>query len=154
MSSTSSFYAQPSYVSGAGAIFSGARRQRGGSIFGALKSVVAPFISGIGRSLKKNAMTNALGLATDMIGDLATGKNMKASLLNRGKERGLKTLQQTFTGTRQRRKPKRLNAKRKQRGSGKKRPLRKRCTKQKRSSRKRPKTSKKSPSAKRRRLNF
>ena len=152
MSSTASFYSNPSYVSGAGAIYAGARRQRGGSIFGAIKSIVAPLVSGIGRSLKRNVMKNAVGFASDVVGDLASGRNVKNSLINRGKERGLKTLQQTINGTRKRKVPKRLN--RKQRGSGKKRPLSKRRKSKKKTSRKRRATSKSSTSAKRRRRNF
>lgn len=150
-----SFYERPSYASGAGAIYAGARRQRGGSIFGALKSIVTPLISGIGRSLKKNVMRNAVGFASDVVGDLASGKNVKNSLMNRGKERGLRTLQETIDGprTRRRRKaPKRMR--RKQHGSGKRRASGKRRSSKKKPSRKRRASSKRSSSAKRRRLNF
>lgn len=156
MSSTSAFYSRPSYLSGAGTIYSGARRQRGGSVFGAIKSIVTPLISTIGRSLKKNVLpnviNNAAGFANDVVGDIATGKNVKESLINRGKQRGLRTLKQTLDSAVNRRKPKRATARRRQRGSGKKR-LRKRSKSVRKTSRKRRKTIKHSI-AKRRRANF
>ena len=46
MDHTAAFYSRPSYVGGAGPIFSGARRQRGGSVFGALKSIVSLLLTG------------------------------------------------------------------------------------------------------------
>lgn len=155
MDRTAAFYSQPSYVSGAGNIYAGARRQRGGSILGALKSVVAPLISGIGRSLKRNVMKNAVGFASDVVGDLSSGKNIKSSLIRRGKERGLRTLQDMLPNrkTQARQTSKRSNVRRrKQRGSGKKR-VKKRASSRK-PSRKRRVSSKRMPSAKRRRLNF
>ena len=69
---TSSFYSRPSYLSGAGGIYSGSRRQRGGSIFGAIKSIVTPLISGIGRSFSRNVLNNAVGFASDVVGDMAS----------------------------------------------------------------------------------
>lgn len=146
MNRTAAFYSRPSYLSGAGGIFSGARRQRGGSILGALKSVVKPLANNLGSSLK----SNAFGFAKDVVGDIVKGRNLKDTLLSRGKERGLKTLKQTFTGTSSKKKTvKRLPGKRvRQRGRGKRRIPRKR------SSRKRQKSHKGGPSAKRRRRNF
>lgn len=147
MNRTAAFYSRPSYLSGAGAVFSGARRQRGGSILGALKSVVKPIANNLGNSLK----TNALGFAKDVVGDIVRGRNVKDTLLSRGKERGLKALKQTFTGppSKKKKTAKRLSGKRvRQRGRGKRRIPRKR------SSRKRRKSHKRAPSAKRRRRNF
>ena len=154
MTSTSSFYARPSYLSGAGVIYSGARRQRGGSIFGALKSIVTPLVSSFGKSLKRNVVNNAIGFAGDVVGDIASGRNVKQSFLNRGKERGLRTLKETFVRKEKRKTPKRLNTRtRRQRGSGRKRVIRRRKS-VKKSSRKRHLTSKHLTSAKRRRCNF
>ena len=87
-------------MGGAGPIFTGARRQRGGSVLGAIKSVVSPLLSGVGNSIKKNAMNNAFGLALDVVGDIFTGKNIKSSLINRAKQRVLKTLKDTFSDVR------------------------------------------------------
>ena len=97
MDRTAAFYSRPSYVGGAGNIFAGGRRQRGGSVLGAVKSIVTPLLSGVGQSLKRHAMKNAVGLATDVVGDVFTGKNIKDSLINRGKQRGLATLKGTFS---------------------------------------------------------
>ena len=146
MDRTASFYSRPSYVGGA--VYSGARRQRGGSVLGALKSMVVPIISGIGRSLKRNAINNAVGLATDVATDVVSGKNIKSSLVNRGKQRGIRTIRQTLSNIKQRRKGyQRLN---KQRGSGK----RKKAVKRKKPSRKRGASRKRAPAAKRRKYNF
>ena len=153
MDRTATFYSRPSYVSGAGSIYAGARRQRGGSILGAIKSIVTPLISDIGRTLGRNAVKNAVGFASDVVGDLASGQNVKNSLIQRGKERGLRTLKQTFVTRGNKQTPKRLNTRRrKQRGSGKKR-TKKRATSRK-PSRKRRASRKRMPSAKRRRFNF
>lgn len=156
MDRTSAFYSRPSYVGGGGNVFAGSRRQRGGSVLGALKSVVSPILSGVGSSLKKNAISNAVGLAGDVMGDVFRGRNIGKSLINRGKQRGMATLKGTFQdvtgmskrpGVRKKRKLKRVSGKR-QRGSGKRRVARKK------SSRKRAASRKNRPSAKRRRRNF
>ena len=142
MDSTAYFYSRPSYATGAGAIFSGARRQRGGSIFGALKSIVAPLLSGVGRSLKRNVIRNAVGLANDVVTDVSSGKNIKTSLMTRGKQRGLNMLKQTL-GNVTRRAPKRTRGRRKnQKGAGRKH------------SRKRRASRKNVPRAKKRRRNY
>ena len=150
MNPTASFYSRPSYVSGAGTTYSGARRQRGGSIFGALKSVVTPLLSTVGKTLKRSVLSNAVGFAGDVVNDIASGQNIKSTLLNRGKEFGLRTLQESLTRNRQKKVPKRMNVrrKRKQGGCGKKRTSNK--TK-KRHSRKRRARCNLSSSAKRRR---
>ena len=57
-----------------GAIYTDTRRQRGGGIFGALKSVVAPLLSTVGRSLKRTVLSNAVGFAGDVVNDIASGK--------------------------------------------------------------------------------
>ena len=157
MDRTATFYSRPSYVGGAGPIFTGARRQRGGSVLLAMKSIVSPLLSGVGNSIKKNAMNNAFGLASDVVGDIFTGKNIKSSFINRAKQRGLKTLKDTFADVRGmpiRRKKKVVKKMKKrvlgkkQTGSGKKR------RKTRKPSRKRRASRKSSSEAKRRRLNY
>lgn len=142
MDRTAAFYSRPSYVSGAGAIFSGARRQRGGSVLGAIKSIVTPIL-GLNGKLGSSLKRNALGFVKDVATDVIKGRNVKNSLLTRGKERGLKTLKQTFYSA-----PEANKRKRRQRGSGKKRASSKRPSRKRRASRKR------TPKAKRRRHNF
>ena len=160
MDRTSAFYSRPSYVSGAGAIFAGTRRQRGGSVLGSLKSVVTPLLSGVGKSLKKNVVNNAFGLVKDVAGDLFSGKNLKKSVINRGKQRGMRTLKRLMGDVKNMtlRRTRKTPLKKKKRtivkmmgrqiGSGKKH-SRKRVA-----SRKRAASRKRIPSAKRRRRNF
>ena len=92
MDRTATFYASPSYVHrGAGVmpVFSGARRQRGGSIFGALKNFFMPVIKGIGKSLAKRGTQEAIGLAKDVVGDAFLFKDVGQSIKERGKKRAL-----------------------------------------------------------------
>ena len=90
MDYTASFYSRPSYV-GSGAIFSGARRQRGGSILGALKSLVLPVMAAVGpkliRSVGNIAKKQVFGLATDLLADKVRGRNMTNSLKTHGRTR-------------------------------------------------------------------
>ena len=93
-------------------------------MFGALKSIVSPLLSGVGHFIKKNVMNNALGLATDVMTDVMSGTKVKQSLLNRGKQRGLQVLKQTFRDVsgmpvRRRTVRKKKTFGKKQRGSGK-----------------------------------
>ena len=157
MDRTATFYSRPSYVGGAGPIFTGARRQRGGSVLGAIKSIVSPLLSGVGNSIKKNAMNNAFGLTSDVVGDIFTGKNVKSSLVSRAKQRGLKTLKDTFADVRGmpiRRKKKDVKRMKKsvlgkkQTGSGRK------AKKARKPSRKCRASGKSSSKARRRRLNY
>ena len=97
MDQTTLFYSKPSYAVGEGVIFSGARRQRGGSILGAFKSVVTPVLTRIGRVLKKNVTQNAFGFAKDFMGDVVNGRNIKRSLINRAKQRGVRTATDTLS---------------------------------------------------------
>ena len=85
MDSTANFYSRPSYVfRGAGLpIYSGSRRQRGGSIFGALKKFALP----LRKSLLKKGAKQALGLVADIAGDVMRGQNLKSSLIQHGKSR-------------------------------------------------------------------
>lgn len=180
MDLTASFYSRPSHdYHGAGfPAFSGSRRQRGGGILGSLKNFFYPTFKRIGKSIGRSLMNQGVGLAQDVANDALLGKNMKDSLINRGKSRavsfgksaareGLDALSNMIGKGRRRggrrRKTKRLSKSktatlRKRRKSSRKRPKasRKRpkaSRKRAKSSRKRSKSSHKH-SAKRRRLNF
>ena len=86
MDRTAAFYSQPTYVQrGAGLpIYSGSRRQRGGSILGALKGFIMPLLGGIKNKAVQRAKSEAWGLAKDVALDAFTGKNIKQSLKTRG----------------------------------------------------------------------
>lgn len=85
MDRTAYFYSRPSYYVGGGSfpVFSGSRRQRGGGIFGSLAKLVMPALKSVG----KHALGQAASLAKDVAGDVIAGKNIKSSLMNRGKSR-------------------------------------------------------------------
>lgn len=101
MDHTTTFYSSPSYrFHGAGMpVFSGSRRQRGGSILGSLKSLITPVLGKVGQVAKKQAF----GLAGDMIGDVFAGRNLQQSLktrgLNRLKNVGKETLSSLMSGS-------------------------------------------------------
>lgn len=86
MDRTATFYSQPSYVQrGAGLpVYSGSRRQRGGSVLGAVKNFIMPIVS----SLKNRAIRRVKGetwrLAKGLAADAITGRNMVQSVKNRG----------------------------------------------------------------------
>lgn len=168
MDYTAKFYSRPYHV-GSGVVYSGARRQRGGSALGVLKSMVLPIMRVVGpkllKSVGKIAKRQMLGLATDLLSDKVAGKNMKDSLKSRGKTRLLESAAQglnTIGNMIDRPKARRAAAKKKRskrfHGSGiKKRKSvtkkRKSVTRQK-SSRKRKASSYRATAAKKRRLNF
>jgi len=83
MDDTLAFYSRPSHQFRGGAfpVFTGSRRQRGGSIFGSLKRFFVPIAKSVGRNL----LNRGLGLARDVAEDALAGKNIKSSLVNRGK---------------------------------------------------------------------
>ena len=85
MDHTAAFYSGPSYGQrGSGfPVFAGSRRQRGGSILGALKSLVLPALSNIGKS----ALKQAVGLASDVAGDVMSGRQVGQSLKQHGVRR-------------------------------------------------------------------
>ena len=90
MDRTATFYSAPSYhYRGAGGfpVFSGSRRQRGGSILGSIAKVAMPILGNIGKA----ALGQAVGLAKDVAGDLVQGRNIGQSL----KQHGLKRLKNT-----------------------------------------------------------
>ena len=81
MDRTAQFYSQPTYARGGFMpVFAGSRRQRGGNVLGALKSFFMPFLRMVGR---KGAQ-QAIGLASDVVGDVTSGKSIKNSIRQRG----------------------------------------------------------------------
>lgn len=90
-SRTANFYSHPSYqFRGSGyPIFAGSRRQRGGSILGALKSLVVPVLKSTGKSIGKSALREVTNLAKDVALDTISGKNVKQSLMRHGKRRAI-----------------------------------------------------------------
>ena len=81
MDRTAQFYAQPSYVGAGFPIFAGARRQRGGSIFGAIKSMFMPLV----KSALKRGARAAVGAAANVTNDVIAGKSLKDSVKRHGK---------------------------------------------------------------------
>ena len=87
MDRTAAFYSQPTYVQrGGGAlpIYAGSRRQRGGSLLGALKSLAMPFVNTIKQNAIRHAKQQAFGLAKDMAFDAFRGRNLGDSLKRHG----------------------------------------------------------------------
>ena len=83
MDHTAAFYMRPSYeFHGSGfPVFHGSRRQRGGSIFGSLAKMFSPIAKSVGRQL----LSHGVGLAKDIASDALAGRNIKDSLISRGK---------------------------------------------------------------------
>ena len=122
MDQTAVFYSAPSYRYGGGAmpVFSGSRRQRGGSIFGAFKRLFMPIITSLGRKLAKQGAKQAVGLAGDVARDAFMFKDVKQSLASNAKKRaldlgkyavdeGLADLQNMIGSGKRRRKSRRTN---------------------------------------------
>ena len=90
MDRTATFYSGPSYLHGAGMpVFSGSRRQRGGSIFGAIKNFFLPILKGFGKKVVKRGASEAVGLAKDVVKDAFMFKNVNDSVKQHGKKRAL-----------------------------------------------------------------
>lgn len=87
MDSTADFYSRPShdFRGGGFPVFSGSRRQRGGGIFGRIKSFFMPVVKRLG----KNLLSQGVSLASDVVGDAMLGKNVKSSFINHGKRRAM-----------------------------------------------------------------
>ena len=122
MDRTATFYSGPSYLfRGAGLpVYAGSRRQRGGTMLGALKNVMLPF-----------AAKQALGLANDVMMDAMRGRKVSNSLKTHGLRRlknvgiaGLQTLLPGGHSVSRRRTSPRKKASKSSRPS-RKRPLRK-----------------------------
>ena len=168
MDYTAKFYSSPNHV-GSGVIYSGARRQRGGSALGALKPILLPIVRAVGPKLIKKvgkiAKRQLFGLATDLIADKVSGKNMKDSLKSHGKTRllqgatqGLNTIGNMIDPPKARRAATKKKRPKRFHGSGIKK--RKSVTKKRKSvtrqmsSRKRKASSYRATASKKRRLNF
>ena len=159
MDDTALFYSRPTYGAGF-PVFTGARRQRGGGIFGTLKRFFLP----VAKKLGKNLFHQGVGLAKDMAQDVIQGKSIKSSFLDHGKSRaldfgksaamqGVSALQDMIgkgsRRTRRRKRAKRISRKR----ASRKRVTHKRKPR-KRASRKRKASTTHKRNAKRRRTNF
>ena len=84
MNRTHDFYSRPSYVGGTGfPVYSGSRRQRGGSIFGATLRQVLPD----GATVKKAVGKQVLGFVGDVAKDVMRGESAGDALKNCAKER-------------------------------------------------------------------
>ena len=81
MDRTAQFYSQPTYMQGGVMpVFAGSRRQRGGSVLGALKSFVMPILGRLGKRGAKAAMK----MAKNVVDDVMTGKKVTTSLKQHG----------------------------------------------------------------------
>ena len=92
MDRTAAYYSSPTYTFGAGMmpVFSGSRRQRGGSIFGAIKSFLMPVLSAFGRKVVKRGASEAVGLAKDIASEaFSSGKLSAAPVKSIAKKRAL-----------------------------------------------------------------
>ena len=86
MDRTAAFYSQPSYVQrGSGLpVYSGARRQRGGSILGALKNFIMPIVQNVKRNAIRHGKQEAWKLAKGVALDTFRGRNIGDSIKTRG----------------------------------------------------------------------
>ena len=81
MDRTAQFYSQPTYARGGGMpVFSGSRRQRGGGVLGALKGFFMPMLSRLG----KRGAQAAMNVASNVVGDVISGRNVKTSFKQHG----------------------------------------------------------------------
>ena len=85
MDQTAQFYSRPSFAFRGGVggfhVFSGSRRQRGGSFLGSLKKFFFP----IAKNLGSQVASQGIGLVSDIANDAMTGKNIKDAIKTRGK---------------------------------------------------------------------
>lgn len=88
MDRTAAFYSQPTYVQrGSGLpVYSGSRRQRGGSVLGALKGFVMPALNTLKKNAVKRMKSEAWNLTKGVVGDAFRGKNIGQAFKNRGIE--------------------------------------------------------------------
>ena len=99
MDATARYYSRPSYLRGSGfPVYSGSRRQRGGSILGAIKTFFTPIV----RSIAKSGTKQALGLASDVardaiFGNKSVGVAIKQHGLRRAKRMGANALNQVVS---------------------------------------------------------
>ncbi len=128
MDRTAAYYSSPSYTFGAGAmpVFSGSRRQTGGSIFGTIKGFLMPVLSSLGKKIAKRGAREAVGFAKDIASEAFTSKRLNADPVKRfakkralsfgqfATDEGLDALQKMIgSGRRGRRRNRRLQPRRK-----------------------------------------
>ena len=81
MDRTTQFYSGPSYQFGSGfPVYGGSRRQRGGSILGAIQRFAMPIFN----TIKNKALRESMNFAKGVMSDTVRGKSIKQSLMNRG----------------------------------------------------------------------
>lgn len=95
MDRTATFYSQPSFVGAGFPVFSGSRRQRGGSIFGSIQRTVLPIIKNIGKKVFKKAVGQAASVGRDVVGDILRFRNPKQTLITRGRQAAQELLKDT-----------------------------------------------------------
>ena len=115
MDRTAAFYSRPSYVGAGFPVYSGSRRQRGGSILGSIAKFALPMLKNVGRA----ALGQAVGLAKDVAHDTLSGQNIRESF----KRRGIQRLKKTVTSTLG---PRQKQPSRKRKAQHKKQPVKKR----------------------------
>ena len=117
---SANFYAGPSHMlGGAFTIYSGTRRQRGGSFFGSLKKIMVPVGQSAVRGLKaaarnpmvqsaaKRVLEQGIALGTNVAVDALQGRNVGESIRERAREGALQALTGTPTGSAPTQTPKR-----------------------------------------------
>ena len=82
MNRTHEFYSRPSYVGGGFPVYSGSRRQRGGTIFGATLRDILPDTATAKRALKRVATR----YTNDVAHDVKSGDSVKEAMSERAKE--------------------------------------------------------------------
>ena len=84
MNRTHDFYSRPSYVGGISfPVYSGSRRQRGGSIFGSALRQILPD----GATVKKALGRQVMGFVGDVAKDVMAGESIGDAMKERAKER-------------------------------------------------------------------
>ena len=91
MNPSSRFYSQPTYVGSINLpVYSGSRRQAGGSLFGSIKRAVVPTLKTAGKEMGRQA----LGLFSDVAQDVLSGEDIGESIKQRAKERAAEAARQ------------------------------------------------------------
>lgn len=83
MDHTREYYSKPSYVGGGFPVYSGSRRQLGGSIFG---SSVRQSAVPVGKSIGKAVGKRLMGYVADVATDISEGRNAGEAIKSRAKQ--------------------------------------------------------------------
>ena len=103
MDRTAAFYASPTYVQRGGGIpiFSGSRRQRGGSILGAIKNFFMPLLPGLKNYAVKKAKSAVVdftnNVATDINSGRPVGQSFRRGAIKTGKRVATTAMNDAFT---------------------------------------------------------